>query len=204
MFRPTDADRRPRRQFARDRRHREGDVHPGARATTLPSRIGRLRPTVDSLLAQTVPPDRIFVCVPRRSVREDCAYELPGWLKEPPPGLQLVRCERDDGPATKLLGSLPHIPAEACLIVVDDDMVYRPFLVERLAKAQLARRDASFSFHVERVGRLRRKGTRFLLGSGLLGPRLRLLVRLTFAERALTFPWRRLRSAASARGILPG
>ncbi len=77
--------------------------------TTLPSRIGRLRPTVDSLLGQTVPPDRIFVCVPERSVREESAYELPGWLKEPPSGVQLVRCD-DDGPATKLLGCLPHIP----------------------------------------------------------------------------------------------
>ena len=32
--------------------------------TTLPSRIGRLKPTIDSLLRQTLPPDRIFLSVP--------------------------------------------------------------------------------------------------------------------------------------------
>ena len=66
-----------------------------------------------------------------------------------------MRCEQDFGPATKLLGCLPHVPGPACLIVVDDDMVYKPFLVERLYRAQLARRDASFSFFVERIGPLR-------------------------------------------------
>lgn len=69
--------------------------------------------------------------------------------------MELVRCERDWGPATKLLGCLPRLRSDACLIVVDDDMVYRPFLVERLHEAQVRRRDASFSFFVERLGRLR-------------------------------------------------
>lgn len=123
--------------------------------TTLPSRIGKLRPTVESLLGQTLRPDRVLVCVPRRSIREDREYAIPGWLASPPAGVQLVRCEQDFGPATKLLGCLPHVPGPACLIVVDDDMVYKPFLVERLYRAQLARRDASFSFFVERIGPLR-------------------------------------------------
>jgi hypothetical protein len=123
--------------------------------TTLPSRIGRLRPTIDSLLAQTLPPDRIFVSVPPRSVRESREYALPAWLASPPPGVELVRCPTDHGPGTKLLGCLPHVGSDACLIVVDDDMVYKPFLVERLYRAQVARPDASFSFHVYRVGRLR-------------------------------------------------
>lgn len=122
--------------------------------TTLPSRIDRLRPTVESLRAQTRPPDRILVCVPARSVREGCAYALPGWLATTP-GVEVIRCETDWGPATKLLGCLSPVGADACLIVVDDDMVYAPFLVERLAEAQLHRRDASFSFHVFRFGRFR-------------------------------------------------
>ena len=122
--------------------------------TTLPSRIGRLRPTIDSLLAQTLRPDRIFVSVPLRSVREGRGYVLPEWLASPPRGVQLVRCEQDYGPATKLLGCLPHITTDACLIVVDDDMVYKPFLVDHLSRAQLAQRDASFSFFVHRIGRI--------------------------------------------------
>jgi hypothetical protein len=123
--------------------------------TTLPSRIGRLRPTLDSLRAQTLPPDRILVCLPPRSVREGAAYALPPWLDPPPPGVEVVRSEQDHGPGTKLLGCLPRVPPDACLIVVDDDMVYKPFLVERLYRAQLARRDAPFSFCVWRIGRFR-------------------------------------------------
>jgi len=122
--------------------------------TTLPSRIERLKPTIESLRAQSLVPDRIFVSVPLRSVREDREYRIPPWLAAPPPGMELVRCAVDYGPGTKLLGCLPRIAAAAaCLILVDDDMVYEPFLVERLAEAQLARKDAAFSFHVFRVGR---------------------------------------------------
>jgi len=121
--------------------------------TTLPSRIGRLRPTIDSLRAQSLVPDRIFVSVPLRSIREGREYDVPPWLAAPPTGVELVRCATDYGPGTKLLGCLPRIAADACLILVDDDMEYQPFLVERLARAQLARRDAAFSFHVFRVGR---------------------------------------------------
>ena len=140
-----------------------GIASPGPRArvpvfvslTTLPSRIGRLRPTLDSLRAQTLPPDRIFVCVPDRSLREDREYALPEWLRSPPPGVEVVRCGTDHGPGTKLLGCLPRIAGEACLITVDDDLVYRPFLVERLYRAQLDRPAASFSFFVYDVGRFR-------------------------------------------------
>jgi len=123
--------------------------------TTLPSRIGRLRPTVDSLQAQTLPPDWIYVCVPDRSLREDREYALPDWLRSPPPGVEVVQCGTDHGPGTKLLGCLPRIAGEACLITVDDDLVYRPFLVERLYRAQLDRPAASFSFFVYDVGRFR-------------------------------------------------
>jgi hypothetical protein len=128
-----------------------GPVYVGV--TTLPSRIERLRPTVDSLLAQSRPPDRIFVCVPFWSVRERREYSLPPWLVSAPSRVALVRCGTDWGSGTKLLGCLPLITADACLIVVDDDMVYEPFLVERLADAQLAQKDSAFSFHVFRMGR---------------------------------------------------
>jgi hypothetical protein len=121
--------------------------------TTLPSRIARLQPTIDSLRAQSLVPDRIFVSVPLRSVREDREYEVPPWLAAPPSGVELVRCATDYGPGTKLLGCLPRITTDACLVLVDDDMVYQPFLVERLAGAQLARTGAAFSFHVFKVGR---------------------------------------------------
>ena len=66
--------------------------------TTLPSRIGRLRPTIDSLRAQSLVPDRIFVSVPLRSTREGREYDVPPWLAAPPTGVELVRCATDYGP----------------------------------------------------------------------------------------------------------
>jgi hypothetical protein len=123
--------------------------------TTLPSRITKLRPTVESLLAQTLLPDAVFISLPRHSVREDRSYDLPDWLERPPPPFQVLLLEHDYGPATKLLGCLPRISPDACLIVVDDDMHYKPFLVERLYESQVQRQDASFSFFVHGIGHLR-------------------------------------------------
>ena len=121
--------------------------------TTLPSRIGRIRDTVESLLSQTVVPEKIFISIPERSVREDCGYVLPEWLTNNAfPRIEVVRCSRDYGPGTKLLGCLPQIARPACLIVVDDDLKYSPFLVERLSRAQMNRTDSSFSFFVYREG----------------------------------------------------
>jgi len=121
--------------------------------TTLPSRIGRMRDTIESLLSQTVVPDKIFLSIPDRSVREDCGYVLPDWLTSGlSPRLEVVCCAQDYGPGTKLLGCLPRISRPACLIVVDDDLKYSRFLVERLHDAQMRQPDSSFSFFVYRNG----------------------------------------------------
>ena len=114
--------------------------------TTLPSRIGLLRETLDSLQAQTRPPDRVLLCLPRWSKREQCAYTAPSWLRVYTPFLQVVECEDDYGPGTKLLGCLGHLPAEACLVIADDDMKYKPFFLEALYSAQVADVGSSFSF----------------------------------------------------------
>jgi hypothetical protein len=121
--------------------------------TTLPSRIGKIRDTLDSLLEQTVVPDKIFLSIPDRSLREGSSYVLPEWLANKIlPRVDVVHCDQDYGPGTKLLGCLPHITRPACLIVVDDDLKYSPFVVERLYQAQVTQRDSSFSFFVYRQG----------------------------------------------------
>ena len=121
--------------------------------TTLPSRFGRIRDTIESLLSQTVVPDKIFLSIPDRSIREGCGYVMPDWLTgELSQRVEVVRCPEDYGPGTKLLGCLPRITRPACLIIVDDDLKYAPFLVERLNLAQMSRRDSSFSFFVYRHG----------------------------------------------------
>jgi hypothetical protein len=115
--------------------------------TTLPSRIGLLRPMLESLFAQKRRPDGILLCLPNRSAAENTTYERPAWLAEFEPTLQVVRCERDDGPGTKVLGPLPYIQKPACLVVVDDDMRYRPEFLDIMYRAQSANRKASFSFY---------------------------------------------------------
>ena len=87
-----------------------------------------MRDTIESLLSQTVVPDKIFLSIPGRSVREDGGYVLPEWLtSELSPRVEVVRCSQDYGPGTKLLGRLPQITHPGCLIVVDDDLKYSPF-----------------------------------------------------------------------------
>src|SRR5262245_6484654 len=106
--------------------------------TSLPSRLPHIEPTLESLLAQTLPPDRILVALPLYSRREGCRYSIPGFLRklERTRTVEVVRCLTDYGPGTKLLGALRRVPRDSCLIVVDDDVAYEPFLVEELHRAQ--------------------------------------------------------------------
>lgn len=121
--------------------------------TTLPSRIGRIRDTIESLLSQTLVPDKIFISIPDRSLRENRGYELPEWLQNPlSPRVEVVHCSEDYGPGTKVLGCLPRISEPACLIVVDDDLKYSPFVIEKLYQAQQSDHGSSFSFFVYKLG----------------------------------------------------
>lgn len=100
--------------------------------TTTPSRISQLRPTLASLLDQTRPPDAIVLNLPQRCERDASPYAIPRFVAEFP-GLRIERCERDLGPATKLVPTLLRQPdLESALIVVDDDQIYPRELVANL------------------------------------------------------------------------
>ena len=95
--------------------------------TTLPDRIGNLDSTIRSLLEQTRPPDEIVLAIPQFSVRQKVEYVVPSYL-EKIPRLRILWCDKDWGPATKLI---PIIQAELAanrertlIMVVDDDRVY--------------------------------------------------------------------------------
>jgi hypothetical protein len=114
--------------------------------TTLPSRIDHLRATIDSLYEQTCPPDKILLCLPKWSQRENAAYDRPNWLSLYHSLLEVVESD-DDGPGTKLLGALDHIVTPTCLIVADDDMRYKPSFLEHLYRHQVNEPAASFSYY---------------------------------------------------------
>lgn len=98
-----------------------------ASLTTLPDRIANLEPTIRSLLEQTRPPDEIVLAIPRFSIRQKVEYVVPPYLKSIP-RLRILHCEKDWGPATKLIPIIQEELAagrgETLIMVVDDDRIY--------------------------------------------------------------------------------
>jgi hypothetical protein len=103
--------------------------------STTPARARHLAATLRSLIDQTVAPDRIVLALPRVCRRDGSAYPDPSTLRLPG-GVDILPCD-DDGPATKLLPALVVEPA-ACLVVVDDDVIYPPDFIETLLAAHRA------------------------------------------------------------------
>jgi hypothetical protein len=100
--------------------------------TTIPSRIGGLEPTIKSLLAQSRKPDEIALNLPRKCLKEKCGYNIPSWLWE---NVSVHQCNRDYGPATKLLPTVEREKdSETRIITVDDDVIYSENTVELLTK----------------------------------------------------------------------
>jgi hypothetical protein len=85
-----------------------------ATLTSLPSRLGHVRATIESLRAQTLPPKAIVVAVPRDGLAsggragEAKAYAVPPWLLADP-SVCVLRTPLDWGPATKLVGLARHL-----------------------------------------------------------------------------------------------
>jgi hypothetical protein len=140
--------------------------------STLPSRIGKILPALNSLLDQTVMPDRIFISLPPFSRREQKAYDVPEGLRNHPV-VTLLPAERDWGPATKLIPVLRHFEKspETAILAVDDDNVYpRTFLATFLRYAT-AIPDAAFSLRGCSIPVSRRwKDCREFKGSQLTSP----------------------------------
>lgn len=111
--------------------------------TTIPSRIDTLAPTLKSLLRQTCAPAEVRLCLPEWSEREQRAYVIPSWLADLR-SVRLVRC-RDEGPATKFLSTLRDVAPDQAVVVVDDDRVYHPRLMETYAALAAARPEVVLS-----------------------------------------------------------
>lgn len=104
--------------------------------TTIPSRLKYLLSTLLSLLKQSVQADEIVLSLPKHSVREPTKgdpYIMNTMLKDfiEKSNITVLRCEKDYGPATKLLGVLKREKTlnlekdkESLIITVDDDKIY--------------------------------------------------------------------------------
>jgi hypothetical protein len=121
--------------------------------STVPDRINNLRPTIQSLLKQTRPPDEIVVAIPEFSIREHRPYVVPEYLLRLP-RVRVLRCREDWGPATKFIGAIQDELAagreNTLIMVVDDDRLYPRdaletylFYSEQLPNAALCFRGAA-------------------------------------------------------------
>jgi hypothetical protein len=92
--------------------------------TTIPPRMPLIGPTIESLLSQDVPIDKIILWVPENYRRKDFNdFELPRL----PEGVELQRCPIDYGPATKILPAVQlYRGQDVRIIYCDDDRIYFP------------------------------------------------------------------------------
>ena len=103
--------------------------------TTIPSRINGIKPILNSFINQTVPVEKIFLCIPKYSIREQVSYEIPSFMYDEPykTKVEIIHCD-DFGPATKLLGSINNVRNSDLIIILDDDRITNPNTVELLLK----------------------------------------------------------------------
>ncbi len=117
--------------------------------STMPDRIGRLQPTIDSLLNQTRPPDEIVLAVPKFSIRQKREYEIPAYLSQIPQ-VRVLRCEKDWGPATKFIAVVQDDLAagrnDTLVMVIDDDRIYPRDSVELYLHYHAQLPDAALCF----------------------------------------------------------
>jgi len=121
-----------------------------ASLTTIPSRISRMRPVIEAILAQTTPIEHIEINVPTTCIRTGEDYVVPEWFADFQGKLKVFQT-RDDGAITKIAPTLLRHFGEEDLWLwsVDDDAVYPPYQLAKLADraASLGKTDVIWSRH---------------------------------------------------------
>lgn len=101
--------------------------------TTIPSRLQKLQPILDSYMNQSMKPEKIILNVPLEYMR------FPGQHTQIPdfgPHVLVNRTREDYGPATKLLGTLGlDIDPQAIILVSDDDNVKKSYWARDLIRS---------------------------------------------------------------------
>lgn len=119
--------------------------------TSTPPRFAGIARSLDSLLAQSVQPETIFLSIPKAYRRFEgavCPPDVSAYAGR----VVLLRPDIDDGPGTKLIGALAHLPRDPdCLAVLaDDDHVYEPGMLAAFAAHFRQSPGEAASFHVYR------------------------------------------------------
>jgi hypothetical protein len=99
--------------------------------TTIPTRLNTLIKTLSSLLRQTTRADEIILWIPYDYTQR--GFECPFTIPNLPNGVTVMRCNRDYGPATKVLPTVELYKTEDVIIVYcDDDRSYHEQWLETL------------------------------------------------------------------------
>tara|TARA_R100000306_G_C4382659_1_gene147271 strand:- start:74815 stop:75705 length:891 start_codon:yes stop_codon:yes gene_type:complete len=116
--------------------------------TTFDKRIGNVYLAIESLMQQSLRPDRIVLCVSEADVTES---DLPEILRlQQLRGLEILFCERDLGPYKKFFHTFQKYP-DSLIITADDDLMYPFDFVDMLYRAWLARPDVIHAHRAHRV-----------------------------------------------------
>lgn len=119
--------------------------------TTIPSRIGLIKPMIESVLEQTYKPDRFVLWIPSRCLKENSQYVIPPWLSELSVEIGDTVC--DYGPATKLIPSLQQEEEpNTRIITLDDDVAYEKHALEEMVQVSETWSDMVFGFMGCRAG----------------------------------------------------
>ena len=108
--------------------------------TTTPKRIHTILPTLQSLLAQSMPADEIILSVPEKLSRTGERFpEIPAAVQKlADEGKIHIARTRDHGPATKFVGAAQAAneagAQDSFVIWCDDDILYSPRMVQALVE----------------------------------------------------------------------
>ena len=108
--------------------------------TTTPKRIHTILPTLQSLLAQSLPADEIILSVPEKLARTGEKFpEIPAAVQKlADEGKIHIARTRDHGPATKFVGAAQAAnesgAQDSFVIWCDDDILYSPRMVQTLVE----------------------------------------------------------------------
>ncbi len=121
---------------------------------TIPSRINCMKPTLESLMAGSLVPTKIFVNHPEYCKLEKSNYQTPEFFSDQDfcrNVIELNTTPVDWGPGTKLLGATVHLTPDSYLVIADDDVVYHPTFLSRIMNAQFNENDHAYSYFTYRV-----------------------------------------------------
>ena len=119
--------------------------------STIPPRIKNLNKSVESLLNQSLRPDKIFINIPFKYQRFEEVVEdnqIPVFRDR---RVEITRCE-DCGPGTKLLGSLHKLNKDSLVILADDDNIYEDYMIEKFYYFYSVAPENAYSFYVHPLG----------------------------------------------------